>query len=132
MICTIAGLGILAGALVGRKYLADWIRTRENPAVQIPVERKTEPSEETQEEDAEILWEERLKVRKKELRQTSHQILQLQERGEHLAAELEEKKIQVENLQEELREISHPTQEEEECDMELSGLNLAVTVLERV
>ncbi len=46
-----------------------------------------------------------MKERKKELRETSHQILRLQERGAHLAVELEEKKIQIENLQEEIREI---------------------------
>ena len=70
-------------------------------------------------------WEERLK----ELRETSHQILRLQERGAHLAVELEEKKIQIENLQEEIREMASPTLEEEDCDMELSGLKLAFTVL---
>lgn len=74
-------------------------------------------------------WEERLKERKKELRETSHQILRLQERGAHLAVELEEKKIQIENLQEEIREMASPTLEEEDCDMELSGLKLAFTVL---
>ena len=74
-------------------------------------------------------WEERLKERKKELRQISHQILRLQERGVHLATEAEEKKIQTENLQEEIRELSCPTWEEESCDMEISGLKLALTVL---
>lgn len=130
VVCTIVGLVILVGALAGRKYLAEWIRTRGNTVTQAAVSQKAE-MEQTKSagEESPKDWEERLKERKKELRKTSHQILRLQERGAHLAVELEEKKIQVENLQEEIREMSYPTPEEEDCDMELSGLKLAFTVL---
>ncbi len=93
------------------------------------VRDEPEQEEDTEQEELQKDWEERLKERKKELRQTSHQILRLQERGAHLAVELEEKKIQIENLQEEIREMASPTLEEEDCDMELSGLKLALTVL---
>lgn len=130
VVCTIAGLAILVGALAGRKYLADWLRTRANTAAQAAVPKETEISRrQPAVEESQKDWEERLKERKKELRQTSHQILRLQERGAHLAVELEEKKIQIENLQEEIREMAFPTPEEEDCDMELSGLKLAFTVL---
>lgn len=129
VICTIVGLVILVGALAGRKYLAEWIRTRGNAAVQAVVPGEAEVVTGSDEEESQKDWEERLKERKKELRKTAHQILRLQERGAHLAVELEEKKIQIGNLQEEIQEVSYPTQEEEDCEMELSGLRLAFTVL---
>ena len=130
IVCTVLGLVILTGTLMGRKYLANWLRTRGSMAMQQTIvrdepEQTTDASEEVSPKD----WEERLKERKKELRQISHQILRLQERGAYLAVEVEEKKIQTENLQEEIRELSCPTQEEESCDMEISGLKLALTVL---
>ena len=130
VVCTIVGLVILVGALAGRKYLADWLRTRRSTVMQAAAPKEAEMSErESAGEELQKDWEERLKERKKELRETSHQILRLQERGAHLAVELEEKKIQIENLQEEIREMASPTLEEEDCDMELSGLKLAFTVL---
>ena len=76
------------------------------------VRDEPEQKEDTEQEELQKDWEERLKERKKELRQISHQILRLQERGVHLATEAEEKKIQTENLQE-----------------EIPGLKLALTVL---
>ena len=130
VVCTIVGLAILVGALAGRKYLADWLRTRRSTVMQAAAPKEAEMSErESAGGEFQKDWEERLKERKKELRETSHQILRLQERGAHLAVELEEKKIQIENLQEEIREMASPTLEEEDCDMELSGLKLAFTVL---
>ena len=130
VVCTVLGLVILTGTLMGRMYLVNWLRTRESMAVQRTAARnEPEQREDTGQEELQKDWEERLKERKKELRQTSHQILRLQERGAHLATEVEEKKIQIENLQEEIRELSCPTQKEESCDMEISGLKLALTVL---
>ena len=130
VVCTVLGLVILTGTLMGRMYLVNWLRTRESIVVQRTAARdEPEQREDAEQEGLEKDWEERLKERKKELRQISHQILRLQERGAHLAVEVEEKKIQTENLQEEIRELSCPTQEEESCDMEISGLKLALTVL---
>ena len=77
------------------------------------VRDEPEQKEDTEQEELQKDWEERLKERKKELRQISHQILRLQERGVHLA----------------IRELSCPTWEDESCDMEISGLKLALTVL---
>ena len=129
-VCTVFGLMILTGTLMGRMYLVNWLRTRDSMVVQRTVVRdEPEQEEDTEQEELQKDWEERLKERKKELRQISHQILRLQERGVHLATEAEEKKIQTENLQEEIRELSCPTWEEESCDMEISGLKLALTVL---
>ena len=129
-VCTVLGLMILTGTLMGRMYLVNWLRTRESIVVQRTAALdEPEQREDTGQEGLEKDWEERLKERKKELRQISHQILHLQERGAHLAVEVEEKKIQIENLQEEIRELSCPNQEEEACDMEISGLKLALTVL---
>lgn len=129
-VCTVLGLVILTGTLMGRMYLINWLRTRESMAVQrTAVRDEPEQEEGTEQEELQKDWEERLKERKKELRQISHQILRLQERGVHLATEAEEKKIQTENLQEEIRELSCPTWEEDSCDMEISGLKLALTVL---
>lgn len=129
-VCTVLGLVILTGTLMGRMYLVNWLRTRDSMVVQRTVVRdEPEQKEDTEQEELQKDWEERLKERKKELRQISHQILRLQERGVHLSTEAEEKKIQTENLQEEIRELSCPTWEEESCDMEISGLKLALTVL---
>lgn len=86
------------------------------------VRDEPEQKEDTEQEELQKDWEERLKERKKELRQISHQILRLQERGVHLATEAEEKKIQTENLQEEIRSCL-VRREEESCDMEISVLN---------
>ena len=124
-VCTVLGLVILMVTLMGRMYLVNWLRIRDSMVVQRTVVR----DEPEQKEELQKDWEERLKERKKELRQISHQILRLQERGVHLATEAEEKKIQTENLQEEIRELSCTTWEEESCDMEISGLKLALTVL---
>lgn len=51
------------------------------------VRDEPEQEEDTEQEELQKDWEERLKERKKELRQISHQILRLQERGVHLATE---------------------------------------------
>ncbi len=113
-VCTVLGLVILTGTLMGRMYLINWLRTREvwpcngQLCGMSRSRRKARNRKELQKD-----WEERLKERKKELRQISHQILRLQERGVHLATEAEEKKIQTENLQEEIRELSCPTWEED-------------------
>lgn len=74
-------------------YLVNWLRTRDSMVVQRTVVRdEPEQKEDTEQEELQKDWEERLKERKKELRQISHQILRLQERGVHLATEAEEKK----------------------------------------
>ena len=54
------------------------------------VRDEPEQEEDTEQEELQKDWEERLKERKKELRQISHQILRLQERGVHLATEAKE------------------------------------------
>ena len=51
------------------------------------VRDEPEQEEDTEQEELQKDWEERLKERKKELRQISHQILRLQERGVHLATD---------------------------------------------